>query len=151
EHPRPPLLYLPGLDGTGRLLHRQAALGRTYCLACLSYPQDRNVTYDELADAAAGPLLEQGAGQTAAVPAGAFGGGVALTLALRRPDLVGRMVLCNAFAWFPRRALLRGAFMLAPFLPGRPARPSTRRWRGRLIFSRDITPEERQAWWERTA
>src|SRR5690606_1886963 len=34
--------------------------------------------------------------------------------------------------------------------PNRPSPPWTRGLRGRYFFSKDIPPEERQAWWERT-
>ena len=44
------LLYLPGLDGTARLLHRQPDLHARYEVVCQPYPQDRPQTYDGLAD-----------------------------------------------------------------------------------------------------
>src|SRR5689334_23075669 len=92
--PRPggPLLYLPGLDGTGRLLHRQPGLHAGYAVHCLSYPQDRPQTYTQLADAVIARLEETG---PAVVLAESFGGAVALTAALARPELVRRLVLVN--------------------------------------------------------
>ena len=44
-------------------------------------------------------------GQRTVILAESFGGAVALTLALARPDLVGRLVLVNTFAHFPARPL----------------------------------------------
>src|SRR5436305_198603 len=35
---RPQVVYLPGLDGTGRLLHRQPGLHALYRVDCVSYP-----------------------------------------------------------------------------------------------------------------
>lgn len=149
----PPLLYLPGLDGTGRLLHRQPALHRDYQVEALAYNQEAPETYETIADRAAARLLEidQGKGRPGILLAESFGGAVALTLALKRPELVERMVLCNTFAHFPKSARLRIAKALAPWLPGRPAHPSTRPLRGWFFFAREIPPEERREWWERTA
>src|SRR5579862_1201839 len=100
---RPRLVYLPGIDGTGRLLFRQRRLLEEYDVRCVSYPQDRPCTYSELAELGAEQLRPDGG----IVLAESFGGGVALTLALARPDLVRRMVLVNTFAWFPRRPLIQ--------------------------------------------
>jgi pimeloyl-ACP methyl ester carboxylesterase len=148
---RPALLYLPGLDGTGRLLHRQPRLHDLYEVHCASYPQDRPSTYDELADVGV-RLLEAGPGRVPAVIlAESLGGGVALTLALRRPDLVERLLLVNTFAHFPRRLLIHVAALLGRLLPDRPSPPRTRPLRGRFFFSDDIPQPERDAWWERTA
>jgi pimeloyl-ACP methyl ester carboxylesterase len=145
------LLYLPGLDGTGRLLHRQPRLHDSYQVHCAAYPQDRPSTYDELADVGV-RLLEAGPGRLPAVVlAESLGGGVALTLALRRPDLVERLVLVNTFAYFPRRLLLHAFALLGRVLPTRPSPPRTRALRGLFFFSGDIPRPERDAWWERTA
>ena len=145
------LLYLPGLDGTGRLLHRQTALHRSYRVLCESYPQDRPATYEQLAAAAAQHLEEAAAGRPGVVLAESFGGAVALTLALARPDLVGRLVLVNTFAYFPRRYRIRLAAWLGKFLPDKPSHPATRRLRAPFFFSPDIPARERDAWWARTA
>lgn len=145
------LLYLPGLDGTGKLLHRQPALHRTYHVVCEAYPQDRSTTYEELAAAAETHLEEAGGGRPGIILAESFGGAVGLTLTLKRPDLVERLVLINTFAYFPSRWIIRLAGRLGAWLPGTPSHPATRRMRGLFFFSRDIPPRERDEWWERTA
>jgi pimeloyl-ACP methyl ester carboxylesterase len=141
-----PLLYLPGLDGTGRLLHRQGRLHDAYDVRCIAYPHHPPQTYEELADLAA-RRLDDGPG---IVLAESFGGAVALTLALRRPDLVSRLLLVNTFAWFPSRILIRLAAAVGRFLPARPSNPATRGVRGLFFFSPDIPRAERDAWWDRT-
>ncbi len=151
EAERPSLLYLPGLDGTGRLLHRQANLYQDYQVICLSYDQQAPQTYEAMADEGAARLFENGQGKPGVLLAESFGGAVALTLALRRPDLVERMVLCNTFAHFPRSLRLRLACALAPWMPKHPAHPGTRPLRGWFFFDREIPPQERLEWWERTA
>jgi 3-oxoadipate enol-lactonase len=142
------LVYLPGLDGTGRLLHRQPALHAAYRVHCISYPQDAPNTYAQLAGLAARHLEAEGPG---IVLAESFGGAVALTLALERPELVRRLVLVNTFAYFPRRFLIRLAAWLGPFLAAKPSPPATRRWRGYFFFDSTIPAPERQQWWELTS
>jgi pimeloyl-ACP methyl ester carboxylesterase len=129
---RQPLLYLPGLDGTGRLLHRQPELWERYKVCCASYPQDRPASYAALA-AAAG-RLEAAGGRPAVVLAESFGGAVALTLALSWPDLVERLVLVNTFAYFPRRPLIALLAGLSWLLPPRPSNPATLAARGLVFF-----------------
>lgn len=143
-----PVVYLPGLDGTGRLLYRQPGLHERHLLRCISYPQDRACTYDDLAQLGIKALEELGRG---VVLAESFGGAVGLTVALQRPDLVERLVLVNTFAWFPHRLLIRLGAWLSWLLPAKPSHPATRGLRGRFFFDPSIPQSERDAWWERTA
>ncbi len=85
------------------------------------------------------------------VLAESFGGAVALTLALRRPDLIRRLVLINTFAYYPWRLLIRLAAWFGPRMPARPGHPATRGVRGFFLFDSSIPAPERSAWWERTA
>jgi len=144
---KPSLLYVPGLDGTGRLLHRQPSLHANFNVRCLSYPQDRVTTYAELAALAASELEQIGPG---VVLAESFGGAVALTLALSRPELIQRLILVNTFAYFPSRWKIRLCAWLGRFLPHRPSHPATRGVRGPFFFNHDISAAERAAFWEKT-
>jgi pimeloyl-ACP methyl ester carboxylesterase len=146
--PRCPLVYLPGLDGTGRLLHRQPALAERHDVCCISYPQDKPQTYAQLAAPVIEHLRQRGPGTLLAE---SFGGAVALTVALTAPALVRRMMLVNTFAYFPRRLLVRTAALLGRYFPDRPSPPSTRGLRGIFFFAPDIPAAERTAWWDRTA
>ncbi len=148
---RPALLYLPGLDGTGRLLYRQAALHSAYQPVCASYPQDRFATYEEMADTAATAVEAATGGRPAVVLAESFGGAVALTLTLRRPDLVDRLLLVNTFAYYPHRLRIHLFALLSQLLPARPSPPRSRAFRARFFFSPGVTQEVRNVWWERTA
>ncbi len=146
--PRCPLVYLPGLDGTGRLLHRQPALHQQYEVHCASYPQDHPSTYAQLAGLAIRHLEKAGPG---VLLAESFGGAVALTAALARPELVRRMVLVNTFAYYPRQPVIRLAAWLGRWLPHRPSHPMTRGLRGVFFFPPDVSAPERAEWWDRTA
>ena len=113
----------------------------------VSYPQDKQNTYEQLASLAAEQLSDDGA----IVLAESFGGAVALTLAFRRPDLVRRLVLINTFAWFPRQPLIKLLALLGPYLPRRPASAWSRGIRGRFFFPPVISQSDRDAWWNLTA
>jgi pimeloyl-ACP methyl ester carboxylesterase len=146
--PRCPVLYLPGIDGTGRLLHRQPGLHQRFTLRCASYPQDDRHTYADLVGVARRHLEDTGPG---VVLAESFGGGVGLMLALERPDLVRRLVLVNTFAYYPRRLPIDFLSAIGPWLPNRPTHPATRHLRGWFFFSTDTPKAEQDAWWELTA
>ncbi len=146
-----PLLYLPGLDGTGRLLFRQTDLNRSYRVLCQSYPQDRKTTYEQLAEAAASRLDREGIERPAVVVAESFGGAVGMTFALSYPEKVERLVLVNTFAWYPRRLLIRLATVVGALTRSKPSPAFTRRFRGPFFFAPDTEPETRRQFWEQTA
>lgn len=145
--PRCPVVYLPGIDGTGKLLYRQTGLRERFDLRCASYPQDDRHTYTDLVAVGIRHLEEAG---PAVVLAESFGGAVALMVALQRPDLVRRLVLVNTFAHYPRRLWIDVLSRVGPWLPNKPSHPATRGIRGRFFFGRNITPAERDEWWDRT-
>lgn len=146
--PRCPMVYMPGIDGTGRLLHRQVGLQERYELRCVSYPQDAHHSYADLVELG---LRELEASGPAVVLAESFGGAVALMAALARPDLVRRLVLVNTFAHYPRRLFIELLGHIGPWLPNRPAHRTTRSVRGHFFFGSRIAKSEQDAWWELTA
>jgi len=146
-----PLLYLPGLDGTGRLLFRQTDLNRSYRVLCQSYTQDRKTTYEELAEKAASRLVDEGINRPAVIVAESFGGAVGMTLALLHPEKIERLVLVNTFAWYPRRLLIRLATVVGALTRSKPSPAFTRRFRAPFFFSPDIDRDVRRHFWEQTA
>jgi pimeloyl-ACP methyl ester carboxylesterase len=146
--PKPPVVYLPGIDGTGRLLYRQERLNADFAVRCVSYPQDDRHTYADLVALGVSALEETGPG---VVLAESFGGAVALLVALQRPDLVRRLVLVNTFARYPRRLFIDAAGLFGPWLPWAPPHPITRPVRGYFFFGPNVSREERAAWWKHTA
>jgi pimeloyl-ACP methyl ester carboxylesterase len=143
-----PVVYLPGIDGTGRLLHRQERLHAEFTVRCVSYPQDDHHTYADLVKLGIRALEDTGPG---VLLSESFGGGVALMIALERPDLVRRLVLVNTFARYPRRLFIDVAGLIGPMLPMKPSHPATRSIRGFFFFGPGIPKAEHTAWWERTA
>lgn len=146
--PGGPLVYLPGLDGTGRLLHRQPDLHAAYAVHPVAYPHAGPQSYADLAGLGIRVLERTGPG---VVLAESFGGAVALTLALARPDLVTRLVLVNTFAHYPRRFSIRLAALAGRLLPRAPSHPVSRRPRGWFFFDPAIPVPLRDEWWDRTA
>ncbi len=146
--PKTPVVYLPGIDGTGRLLYRQERLNAAFAVRCVSYPQDDSHTYADLVALGVRALEETGPG---VVLAESFGGAVALMVALERPDLVRRLVLVNTFARYPRRLFIDAAGLVGPWLQMKPSHPATRALRGFIFFGPGIPKAEQNAWWDRTA
>jgi pimeloyl-ACP methyl ester carboxylesterase len=146
--PNIPVVYLPGIDGTGRLLYRQERLNSEYRVRCLCYPQDNTHTYADLVTLGIRALEETGPG---VLLAESFGGAIALMVALERPDLVKRLVLVNTFAYYPRRLFIDFAGLFGPWLPNRASHPATRSLRGLFFFGPGVSKADQDAWWELTA
>lgn len=143
----PPVVYLPGIDGTGRLLFRQERLNADFAVRCVSYPQDDRHTYADLVKLGIAALEATG---PATVLAESFGGAVALMTALTRPDLVRRLVLVNTFAHYPRRLFIDIGGLFGPWLPNRPSHPLTRPVRGFFFFGPGIPKTHQNDFWEQT-
>ncbi len=143
----PCLVYLPGLEGTGQLLFQQTRLFQHYEVHGIAYPQNRAGTFEELADQAAVPLEKAGSG---IVLAESFGGVVALTLALQKPELIQRLILVNTFAYFPRRPVIEALAWMGRFLQEKPSPSTTRKFREHFFFSPDVPASTRVEWWKRT-
>lgn len=144
---RQALLFLPGIDGTGRLLRFQPRVFEEYEVDCVAYPQDQATTYRELAQLGIEALEGSPGRLPGVIVTESFGGGVALILTSQRPDLVERLVLINTFAYFPRRSIINLLNWLAPFLPARPNHSATRCIRDRLFFAPEVAADRRDAWW----
>jgi pimeloyl-ACP methyl ester carboxylesterase len=112
----PPLVLVPGMDGTGQLFHRQVPLlARRYRVATYRLREDApgmSVLVDDLA-----AVIRTTSPEPAVVVGESFGGTVALSLALARPELVRRLVVINSFPYFKPRARLRLAIALLESVP----------------------------------
>jgi len=115
-----PILYVPGVDGTGELLLGTAErLEREHRLVRLAYRADDEPaldTYEELARGIAALCGERGL-ERCLVLAESFGGAVGLQLALDFPQLVGGVLLVNSFAYFPHSMRLLFSHKLSAWVP----------------------------------
>jgi 3-oxoadipate enol-lactonase len=97
----PPLVLVPGIDGTGRLFHRQVpSLARRYRLATYALRDDAP-TMDVLVEDLARVVGDVATAEEGAVVVGeSFGGAVALSFALAYPERVAALVILNSFPRF---------------------------------------------------
>ena len=146
----PLILYVCGVEGTGRLFYKQTAdLQRDYTV--ITYPSRPTPchTLEDLADDIAWIIRDAGFTRATLV-AESFGGLPALQAALKYPQLVERMMLANTFAYFlPRRRinLAVAIFSLLPYTVIRWYR--TRPTRSNL-FGADIPVSDQQAYHQHT-
>ena len=114
---RPPIILVPGLDGTAMLFYRQQPLlEREFTVSTFPLPDDPEITM-------VGLVLRLAAAIREASPDGAllvgesFGGALSLCTALARPDLVRGLVIVNSFPRLDNRLELRLAPTLLRFVP----------------------------------
>jgi pimeloyl-ACP methyl ester carboxylesterase len=114
----PPLVLVPGMDGTGQLFYRQVPLlARRYRVATYRLREDgagMHVLVDDLAAVIRGLSPDGG---PAVVVGESFGGTVALSFAIAYPQLVRRLVILNSFPYFKPRARLRLAIFALQSVP----------------------------------
>lgn len=113
----PLLVYIPGLDGTGKLFFKQIpGLARRYRVAALRLRDGRNFTYDDLADDVAAAIRDLSA-ERAIIVGESFGGTVALHFALRHPEMTEQLVVINSFPRFRSRLKINLAIWSTSALP----------------------------------
>jgi pimeloyl-ACP methyl ester carboxylesterase len=103
-----PLVLVPGMDGTGQLFYRQVpSLARTYRTATYALRNDAS-SMDTLVDDL-GHVIDAIAPDTrrAVVVGESFGGALAMSFALARPEQVRALVVLNSFPYFAPRIRLR--------------------------------------------
>lgn len=94
-----PLVYVPGIDGTGELFYAQLPrLAHRFRIATYRL-RDEAVSMDQLVDDLAAVIgTVSPMGEPATLVAESFGGALAMSAALRHPERVGRLVVLNSFA-----------------------------------------------------
>ena len=131
----PVLLLLPGLDGTGRLFGPFLACVAGFEARVVSYPPDRHLSIDELADLVQGLLPRSG---PLVLVAESFSGRVALELVLRERSRVAAVVLVASFASNPT-SLPSSVAAMVPDLMFSPAPPG---WLLRRLLIGADAPED---------
>lgn len=114
----PPLVLVPGLDGTGRLFHRQVPLlARRYRLATYALRDDAETMDVLVKDLARVVGVLSPAGRGAIVVGESFGGTVALSFTLAHPERVAALVVLNSFPRFLPQLRLRLAIHALRAIP----------------------------------
>ncbi len=107
---RPLMILVAGMDGTGRLMHRQAKLLQAaFDVRCLAIPVDDRSSWEMLAQWAIARVqtAHQENRQRRIYLAGeSFGACLALKMVVRAPNLFDRLILVNSASAFARQGWL---------------------------------------------
>lgn len=117
----PLFVYLPGMDGTGKLLRSQTKnLQTAFELRALAIPPDDLSNWEELASMVvnliAGVVKDQPS-RLVYLCGESFGGCLAVKVALKAPYLIDRIILSNPATSFNQRPWLRWGGQLSCWLP----------------------------------
>ena len=122
------LVYIPGMEGTGRLFFRQKpVLENSFRCVTVRLRNSIPFSYSDLVEDVVTVLNREGADRVVMV-AESFGGSVALQFALQHQKRIEHLVLVNTFPYFRRRLSLQLGLLLLPFgfvKPGRWVREKT--------------------------
>lgn len=103
----PPLLLVPGLDGTGLLFYQQVPrLAARYRVATLRLPDDVRSMEALVAHVHQAVLMLAADGERVTLLGESFGGALSLSYALAHPEWVERLVILNSFPYFGPQARL---------------------------------------------
>jgi pimeloyl-ACP methyl ester carboxylesterase len=137
-----PLVMIPGMDATGRLFYRQAPLlGRRYRVATYATRDSARTMGDLVGDLDEVLSVLAPGGEPVTVFGESFGGGIALSYALERPERVAELVLLNTFPWFGPQRRLRLANLALRMTPWNPM-PLLRRWTARRLRASRTGPDD---------
>jgi pimeloyl-ACP methyl ester carboxylesterase len=102
-----PVVLVPGMDGTGELFYRQVPLlAKSYRVATYAL-RDAADRMDVLVEDLSGVVERVSGDERSAIVIGeSFGGTLALSLAIARPERVRALVVLNSFPYFAPRARL---------------------------------------------
>lgn len=114
----PPLIYVPGLDGTGALFYRQIPpLSRRFCVATYTLRDSATEIGTLIGDLARVIRGVAPGGEPAMLVAESFGGALAMSFALEHPDMVRGLVILNSFPFFRPQQRLRLAMAGLHLMP----------------------------------
>jgi pimeloyl-ACP methyl ester carboxylesterase len=110
----PLLLYLPGMEGSGRLFYKQEpSLAKSHTVVTLPSRSVAPFNYEGLVQDVLSVLNQEQVDQ-AIIVGESFGGTVALQFTLEHQERVQRLVLINTFPYFRNRARLILGMLLLP-------------------------------------
>ena len=117
----PLFVYLPGMDGTGKLLQTQSdRLVASFDLRCLSIRTDDYSTWEDLARDTVRLIKSELANKTnkeVYLCGESFGGCLAIKTALAAPNLIKKLILVNPASCFNQLPLLSWTVNIAPWMP----------------------------------
>jgi pimeloyl-ACP methyl ester carboxylesterase len=140
-HERPPIILVPGLDGTALLFYRQQPLlARAFDVVAFPLPDDPDITMDGLVEDLHQLIMEV-SDQGVILIGESFGGALSMRTALAHPDDVRGLVIVNSFPWLARRFQIAVAPWLMRLTPWA-AMPLVRRFTESRLHSAHTLPED---------
>ena len=139
----PPIVYVCGLEGSGRLFYKQAEdLSRDHRIITMPLRPEGRYELSRLVEDVAWVVRDADA-VGATVLGESFGGLLTMATALAHPELFSRLILLNTFPHFSQRAKISvGCALFAAFYPMMKVH-RTRAAR-HVLFSTDIAEEDRR-------
>ena len=117
---RPPLILVPGIDGTGKLFYRQIPrLERSFDVRATRLRDDAATMQELVHDLHAEVTRLAPDGRKVTLLGESFGGALTLSYALAYPERVERLVILNSFAHFGSKAMLHVGYHLLRATPWR--------------------------------
>ncbi len=146
----PLFVYVSGIEGTGKLFYKQIAdLTRDHTVITFPLRGIGRYSMPELVDDLFWIIRDAGFARTT-VLGESFGGLLTLSAALARPEVFERMILVNTFPFFTQRAKINLGVTLFTLLPYRLMKAYRTRTARNVLFSDDITQEDRRLLREHT-
>lgn len=146
----PPLILVPGLDGTALLFYRQIPLlAKRFRVATLPLPDDLECTMDSLVQRLYELSERVGGGEKVLLCGESFGGALSLSFGLAHPEKLCGLVILNSFPVIRSRLRIRLAPYLLRVLPWGTMNLVRRFTRSRL-HSPHTLPEDLAEFFERT-
>jgi pimeloyl-ACP methyl ester carboxylesterase len=117
----PLFIFLPGMDGTGQLLHTQTeTLEKAFDVRCLVIPADHLGSWEVLSKEVLALIRREWRKfpkRSVYLCGESFGGCLAMKVALRAPHFFSRILLVNPASSFNQKPFLSGATQFAQFIP----------------------------------
>ena len=117
----PLFVFLPGMDGTGRLLRTQTAgLEPAFDVRCLAIPPDDLTNWQVLTEKVIALIeaeLKHSPDRPVYLCGESFGGCLAMRVALHAPHLFDRLILVNPASSFRRKPLIAWGSQVTRWLP----------------------------------
>lgn len=146
----PPVVYVSGLDGTGKLFYKQAAdLRRDHTVISFPLRGLGRYTMRELVEDLAWIVRDAGF-ERATVLGESFGGLLSMATALAHPEIFERMILVNTFPFFTERLKINLGVALFSILPYPLMKAHRTRSARHVLFSPDVADEDRRLFREHT-
>lgn len=118
----PLLIFLPGMDGTGKLLHKQIPqLSKVFDIRCLNIPLHDRSNWNTLTARTIALIkaeLTSNPERGVYVCGESFGGCLAVNIAVKAPKLIDRLILVNPASSFKQQPWLQWGSLLTQSMPG---------------------------------